>query len=126
VEKVLFVMVAAPARHDRAASGDDTGDTALSQGDKVLEDTGMDGEIVDTLLGLGDDGFAVDVPAKPADIAAHLLKGFIKGHGTDGDRRIAQYPLARLGNIIAGGKVHQCVGSPARGPNQLLHLFMNA
>src|SRR3954467_11508275 len=51
IEEALLVMGEAPFRQDRPAPGDDAGDAGRGEMDIAEPDAGMDGEIVDALLG---------------------------------------------------------------------------
>ena len=44
----------------------------------------MDGEVVDTLLRLLDEGIAIDLPAEVVGLAVDLLQCLVEGDGTDG------------------------------------------
>ena len=44
----------------------------------------MDGEVVNTLLGLFDEGVAEEIPGEVFDAAVDFLKGLVDGHGADG------------------------------------------
>ncbi len=59
VEEIFLVMGEAPFGHDRAAAADDTGHAAGGHGDEAQEDAGVDGEVIDALLGLLDECVAV-------------------------------------------------------------------
>ena len=52
VEGVLLVVLDHPLRHDRAAARDDARDAVLHERQVLDEDAGVDGEVVDALLGL--------------------------------------------------------------------------
>ena len=62
VEEVLLVMRQAPRRHDRSAPAHDARHPSGRERDVAQQHTGVDGEVVDPLLGLLDDGVAVDRP----------------------------------------------------------------
>src|SRR5690606_13778596 len=47
------------------------------------------------------------------------------GHGTDGDRGVADDPLAGFVDILAGGQVHHRVGTPADAPGQFFDFVFN-
>ena len=54
--------------------------------DEAFEDGGVDGEVVDALLGLLDEGVAVELPSEAFDLAVDLFEGLVDGDGSDGDR----------------------------------------
>jgi hypothetical protein len=64
VEEVLLVMREAPLGHDRAAARDDAGHAPGGQRDVGEADAGVDGEVVDALLGLLDQRVAEDLPGE--------------------------------------------------------------
>src|SRR5207244_3989056 len=96
------------------------GDALRGQGDVGEADAGVDGEIVDALLGLLDQRVAVDLPIEVLGHAADLLQRLVDGHGADRHGRIADDPLARVVDVAAGREVHDRVGAPAAGPHHLV------
>ena len=118
-------MREAPFRQDRAASGDDAGDAVGGEMDVAEPHPGMDGEIVDALLGLLDQRVLVAFPVELDRIAVHLLQRLIDRHRADRHRRIADDPFARGVDVLAGGQVHHRVGAPADRPHHLLHLLLD-
>ncbi len=85
----------------------------------------MDREIVHALLGLLDQRVAIEVPGEVLSDTAHLLERLVDRHGADRHRRVAQDPLARLVDVLAGGQVHHGVGAPAGRPPHLLDLLLD-
>ena len=61
VEEVLLVVVGHPLRQDGAAAADDAGDALRDHGHVLDEHAGVDGEVVDALLGLLLDDLEVEV-----------------------------------------------------------------
>ena len=86
----------------------------------------MDGEVIDALLGLLDEGVAEDFPGEFFGPAVHFLERLVDGDGADGDGRVADDPFARGVDVFAGGKVHDGVGAPFGGPTHLLDFFLDA
>ena len=86
----------------------------------------MDGEVVDTLLRLLDEGIAIDLPAEVVGLAVDLLQRLVEGDGTDGHGTIADDPLTRLVDVTPSGEVHHGVSTPAGSPYGLLHLLGDA
>ena len=125
VEEVLLVVRQAPLRHDRAAARHDAGDALRGQRDVAQQHAGVDGEIVDALLALLDERVAVDLPGEILGPAAHFLERLIDRHGADRHRRIADDPLARLVDVLAGREIHHRVGAPQGRPLQLLDLILD-
>ena len=73
VEKTFLMVRYAPLGHDRAAAADDTADALGGHGDMTQADAGVDGEIVDPLLGLLDERVAEKLPRQVFRIIADLL-----------------------------------------------------
>ena len=88
-------MRQAPFGHDRAAARHDAGDAVGGEMDVAEPHAGMDGEIIDALLGLLDQRVAVDLPVELDRIALHLLQRLIDRHRADRHRRVADDPFAR-------------------------------
>jgi hypothetical protein len=120
VEEVLLVVRQAPLGHDRAAAADDAGHALGGQRDVAQQHAGVDGEVVDALLGLLDQRVAEDLPGQVLGLAVHLLQRLVDRHGADRHRRVAHDPLAGLVDVLAGGQVHHRVGAPADRPGHLL------
>ena len=119
------MMRQAPFGHDRAAARHDAGDARRGEVDVAEPHAGMDGEIVDALLGLLDQRVAIDLPVELDRIAMHLLQRLIDRHRADRHRRIADDPFAREMDVAPGGEVHDGVGAPADRPHHLLHLLLD-
>jgi len=83
VEEVLLVMGEAPLGHDAAAAADDAGHARGRDGDEAEEDAGVDGEVIDALLGLLDEGVAEDLPGEVLGLAVHFFERLVDGHGAD-------------------------------------------
>src|SRR5690606_18097667 len=63
-----------------------------------------------------------DVPGQVLGHAADLLQRLVDGHGADGDRTVADDPVTDVVDVAAGRQVHDRVGAPAGGPDQLVDL----
>ena len=85
----------------------------------------MDGEVIDPLLRLFDEGVAIDFPGEFLGPAADFFQRLINRDGADGHGRIANDPFARGVNVFAGGKIHHGVGAPFRCPTHLLDFFFD-
>ncbi len=125
VEEVLLVVRQAPLGHDRAAAGNDAGDPLGGQRHIAQQHAGVDGEVVDALLGLFDQGIAEDFPGQVLGDAVDLLQRLVDRYGADRYRAVAQDPLAGFMDVLAGGQVHHRVGAPADAPGELLHFFLD-
>ena len=85
----------------------------------------MDGEVVDALLGLLDEGVAEDLPGELFGLAVHLFQRLVDGHGADGHGAVADDPLAGFVDVLAGGQIHHRVAAPAGGPGHLVHFLVD-
>ena len=85
----------------------------------------MDGEVIDPLLRLFDEGVAINFPGQFFGAAADFLERLINRHGADRHGRVANDPFARGVNVLAGGKIHHGVGAPFRGPTHFLDFFLD-
>ena len=85
----------------------------------------MDGEVIDALLGLFDEGVAEDFPGEFFGFAADFFERLINRHGADGHGRVAHDPFARGVDVFAGGKIHDGVRAPLGGPAHLLDFFLD-
>ena len=126
VEETLGVMREAPLRHDRAAATDDAGQALGRQRHEAQQHTGVDGEVVDTLLGLLDECVAEDLPSQVLGFAVHLFERLVNRHSADRDGRVADDPFAGGVDVFAGGKIHDIVGAPLGCPSHFLDLLLDA
>ena len=118
VEEILLFVGAHPLREKRAAAADDSGDAIADQREKFAEHAGVDGHVVDALLGLLFDHFEHDVDVQIFG-AADAGDGFVNRHGADGNGRCVDDGFADGGNIAAGGEVHHGVGAVVNGAMKL-------
>ena len=125
VEEALAMLGETPLGHHRTAAAHDAGDTACRQRHMRQPHAGMDGEIIDALLGLLDQRVAEDLPGQPGRITAHFFQRLVDRYRTDRHRGVAHNPLARVVNVAAGRQVHDRVGAPADRPHHLLDLFLH-
>ena len=86
VQEALLVMRQAPLGHDRAAARDDAGLAVGGERHVGQAHAGMDGEVVDALLGLLDQRVAVDLPGELDGIAVALLQRLVDRHRADRHR----------------------------------------
>src|SRR5690606_10995519 len=115
----------APLGHDRAAARDDAGDALGGQRYVAQQHAGMDGEVVDALLGLLDQGVAEQLPGQVFGDAIDLLQRLVALLLADRHRRVADDPLAGFVDVLAGGQVHHRVRTPADAPGQLGDFFLD-
>ncbi|CDN45754.1 Putative uncharacterized protein [Paenibacillus sp. P22] len=125
VQEVLPMVGEAPGRHDGASPADDARNALRSQRHITEQHSGMDGEIIDSLLGLLDQRIAEHLPAEVLRFAVHLLQRLIDRHGPDRNRGVADDPFPRRMDVLAGGQIHDRIGSPAGRPRHLLHLLLD-
>ena len=125
VEETFLVMRQAPFRHDRAAAADDAGHPFGGHRHVAQQHAGMDREIVDALLGLLDKRVAEQLPGQVFGDAAGFLQRLIDRYRPDRRRGVADDPLAGGVDVIAGRKIHDRVGAPARRPDHLLDFLGN-
>ncbi|MPM54526.1 hypothetical protein SDC9_101304 [bioreactor metagenome] len=125
VEEAFLVVGQAPLGHDGAAAGDDAGHAVGGHGDVAQQHAGVDGEVVHALLGLLDQRVAEDLPGQVLGFAVDLLQRLVDRHRADRHRAVADDPLARFVDVLAGGQVHHRVAAPADRPGHLLDFFLN-
>ena len=126
VEEILAMVCQAPLGQDAASSADNAGHATGGHRDESQEHPGVNGEIVDTLFGLLDEGVPIDFPSQILGLAADLFQSLINGNGPDGHRGVSQDPLPGGVDVLARRKIHHRVGSPLGGPAHLLDLFLDA
>ena len=114
-----------PFGHDRAAARDDAGQTLRGHRDVAQQYAGVNGEVVDSLFGLFQQGIAEDFPGEVLGDAVDLLQCLVNRHSADGDRTVTQDPLAGFVDIAAGREIHHRIGAPAGRPDQFLDLFFD-
>ena len=124
VEEVLLVVMRHPLRQDRAAAAHDAGDALGDQRQVLDEHAGVDGHVVDALLGLLFDHFEHDVGGEVFD-ALHARDRLVDRHGADGHGRVAQDRFANLVDAAAGREVHHRVGAVVDRGVQLLQLLID-
>ncbi len=117
------MMREAPARHDRAAARDDARRAPRRQRHIGEPHAGVDGEIIDALLGLLDQRVAEDLEGKLGRIAVDFFERLIDRHRADRHRRIAHDPVADIVDVAPGREIHHGVGAPADRPHHLLDFF---
>ncbi len=118
-------MGEAPLREDGPAARHDPGEAVGREGDVTQQHAGVNREVIHPLLALLDDGVSIQVPRQVLGLAADLLERLVNRHRADRHRRIADDPLARFVDLLAGGQVHHRVSAPERCPPKLLHFFLD-
>src|SRR5262245_19149891 len=105
------MMRQAPLRENRAATADDAGSPIGSPRDVAQQNSGMNREVIDTLLGLFDQSVTIKLP-RQFFRTADLFQRLIDRHSADRHRRIPQNPFPYFVNVATGGKIHDGVASP--------------
>ena len=123
IEKTLAMVRQAPFRHDRPAARDNAGHAFRRQRHIAQQHAGMDGEIIHPLFGLLDERVAENIPGEFFGLAVDLFKRLINRHRAHRHRRVADNPLARFVNMLAGRQIHNRVGTPANAPSHFVNLF---
>lgn len=126
IEEAFLVVVETPLAHDTTATAHDTAKTAISEMHVVATDAGMDGEVVNTLLALFDEGITEYLPVQILYLAVYLLQSLVDRHGSYWYRAVAYNPFTGFVDIVAGREVHQSIASPLARPYSLIHLFLDA
>src|SRR5207249_7570 len=86
---------------------------------------GVDGEVINPLLRLFDQGVAINFPSQFFGAAADFFERLINRHRADWHGRIANDPFPGGVNVFAGTQIHHGVGAPFRGPTHLLDFFLD-
>ncbi len=124
VQKILFVMVGHPLRQNRSAAADDSRDALGHHRNILHQQSRMNCEVVDALLGLLFDYFQVDVDVQVFELL-HAIQRLINRHRPDRHGRIPQDRFANGVNVAAGRKIHHSIRPIVDGSVQLAQLFVN-
>ena len=124
VEEILLVVMRHPLRQDRAAAADDAGDALGDQRQVLDEHAGVDGHVIDALLGLLFDDLEHEVGSEVFN-ALHARDRLVNRHRADGHGRVAQDGFANVVNAAAGGEVHHRVGAVVDRGVQLLQFLVD-
>ena len=89
VEEVLGIVVERPLGQNGSATRNDPGHTTGGVWDEPLQDGGVDGEVIDPLFGLLDEGVAVEFPGKVFDTSVNFFESLVDRNGADRNGRIA-------------------------------------
>ena len=85
----------------------------------------MDGEVIDPLLGLLDEGVTEQLPGEILDAAVDFFQRLIDGNRADGNGGVAQDPLAGGVDVLACGEIHDGVRTPLGGPAHFFDFLVN-
>ena len=125
VQERFLVMREAPLGHDRSAAADDARHSLRGERNVAEQHPGVNREIVHALLGLLDQRIPVDLPGQLFRTAIDLLQRLVDRHGPDRHWRVADDPLARLVDVLAGREIHHRIPAPARRPGHFLDFFLD-
>ncbi|SPV09075.1 Uncharacterised protein [Burkholderia cenocepacia] len=120
VQEAFLVMRETPLRHDRAAARHDARHPVRGERHVLQAHARMDREVVDALLGLLDQRVAEDFPGEIFGLAVDLFERLVDRHRADRHRAVADDPLARFMDVLAGRQVHHRVAAPADRPRHLV------
>ena len=104
---------------DGAAAAHDAGDALARHGNVLAQHSGVDGHVIDALLGLLLDHFQHHGRRQVTD-PRDAREGLVDGHGADGNRAVAQVRLADRVDVAARREVHDRIGAKVHGGVQLL------
>ncbi len=124
VERVFFLVGEHPLGDQGAPSRDDPGHPVGGQGDVVAEDPGVEGHVVDPLLGLVLDHVEQPLLAQVLDLL-DLLDRLVHRDRADRDRAGGDDRAADRVDVAAGGQVHHGVGAELDGHLQLGQLVVD-
>ena len=124
VEKILFFVMLHPMSHKRATAANDTGDALAHERHVFAHDAGMDGHVIDTLLGLLFDDFEHQREGQVFR-APHAGNGFVDRNRAHGHGRRVNDGFADFRNIPAGREVHHRIRAVVDGVVQFLEFFVN-
>ena len=126
VEKVFFAVHDSPACHYRSSSRHYSCQSFSNHVRVSSQSSGMDCEIIDTLLSLFDEGIAIYFPSEVFNFTVYFFKGLINGYRSHRHRTISDNPLTGLVDIVACRKVHKCVATPITAPHGLAYFLFDS
>lgn len=85
----------------------------------------MDGEVIDALFGLLDEGVTEHLPTEVFDSPVYFLESLVNGNGADGNRGVADDPFAGGVDILAGGEIHHGIAAPLCRPAHFFDFFVD-
>ena len=124
--KEVFLFVRhAPNSHDGAAAGNNARQAIGGKFNKGQAESRMNCEVIHALLGLFNERISIELPRQSFCFSVNLFESLIQRNRSDRYRAVADDPLARFVNILAGRKIHDRIRAPARSPKHLFHFFGN-
>mmetsp|Transcript_25508 Transcript_25508/g.39011 ORF Transcript_25508/g.39011 Transcript_25508/m.39011 type:complete len:326 (-) Transcript_25508:34-1011(-) len=85
----------------------------------------MDGEVINSLLGLLNKSLPEYLPIQVLSNSINPLQGLVDRNGSNGNRRVSYDPLSGLLNVHSSTQIHESISSPESTPLQLLNLLLN-
>ena len=126
VQEALLPMLLAPHGDDAASAAHHSGKAPVRKVYVLEAYAAVYREVVHALLALLYQGVAEELPAQVFGLAVHLLHSLVHGYRAHWYGAVADYPLAGLVYVLAGGEVHKRIPSPLAAPHGLLHLLVYA
>ena len=111
-----------PAGDERAAAADDPRDPLRGEAEVLLEQPGVDGHVVDPLLGLLLAHVDEVLGAHVLNVAAEFFEHLIDRHRPDRHRRGVDDRLTDAVDVLARRQVHDGVGAVVDGEMELFEL----
>src|SRR5688572_33168409 len=106
VEEILLVVRQTPLCKNGSAAADNTGAAFHGQRDVPQQHSRMNREVIDSLLGLLDQGVPIEFPREVFGPPSAFFESLVDGYGSDRHGRIAKDPFAGLMNIAPRRQIH--------------------
>mmetsp|Transcript_3529 Transcript_3529/g.5111 ORF Transcript_3529/g.5111 Transcript_3529/m.5111 type:complete len:276 (-) Transcript_3529:692-1519(-) len=125
VGKVLLVVEDIPLGMDGSTTADDACHTVNGCGNVSEKNTSMDGEVINTLLSLLDQGLTEDVPIQIFSNPVDLFQGLVNRDGSYGNSRVTHDPFTCLVDVFSGRQIHESISTPESGPLEFFNFLFN-
>mmetsp|Transcript_36510 Transcript_36510/g.88489 ORF Transcript_36510/g.88489 Transcript_36510/m.88489 type:complete len:474 (+) Transcript_36510:709-2130(+) len=125
VGEVLFVVEDIPLGVDGSSTRNNACHSANSHWYETKKNGSMDGEVINSLLGLLNKSLLEYLPIQILSNSINLLQSLVDRNGSNGNRRVSHDPLSGLVNVLSSTQIHEGIGSPESTPLQLLNLLLN-
>ena len=106
------MMRQAPLGHDGSTARHNAGYALGGERHIAQQHASMNCKVVHTLLGLLNQGIAINFPAKILGNAIYLLQRLINWHSSDRHHGVTNNPLPGFMDILAGRQIHHRVRAP--------------
>src|SRR5712671_432143 len=113
-----------PVGHQRAAAADDAGDAFANEGHMFAQDAGVNGHVIDALLGLLLNHFKHQLEGEIFG-TANAGDCFVNGDSADRNGRSVDDGLADGGNVAASAEIHDGIRAVMHGVVQFLQLLID-